>query len=115
MTVDILERSEADAPAAANVHRIEIEVSHVTSGRTMYRVTYRGTELAVAGDPEHAACRALLAMGVTGSLRTRWKSAAHDAMALDIERGAGRRTSEGEGGLSLKPFVEFPGRAVVGD
>ena len=44
--------------------------------------------VASATDPEHAACRALLALGITGTLVTRWTGANHDAVRMAIEAGA---------------------------
>ena len=60
-------------------------------------------------DPEHAACRALLARGATGAMWTRWKHRPDAiAMKFDIERHAKVATSDADKyGLQSKPFQEF--------
>ena len=66
----------------------EIIISRTASRR--FRVTYQGeTLIEEARDPEHEACRALLALRITGTLLTRWKGSNCHAMRLDIERDAG--------------------------
>ena len=102
---------DAVAPREA-VHRVEIEVSHRTPDRTFYRVWFRGEVLVVHWDPEYAACRKLRDMGVTGTLRTRQKGAAHDAIVMDIERTAEfcTRESRTDGPVNVK-FVPFTGIA----
>ena len=47
-------------------------------------------------DPEHDACRALLALGITGTLETRHAGSAIVSMRKDIERSAGRTVIENE-------------------
>ena len=68
-----------------------------------------------ADDPEFDACRALLARGVTGRLRTRHAGAAHDAMQMDIARGACRRIEEtSKVGPRFARWSPFPGNAPRG-
>lgn len=89
---------------------IELERSHSTAERTFVRVTFEGEQLLTSADPEHDACRALLARGITGTLVTRWKGAAHDAMRLDIERAAGFRTVDArKDGPRTAPWRPFGG------
>lgn len=74
-----------------------IEIAPAKLGQKQrFVVWWRGEVLLAARDPEHEACRALLAKGITGTLRVRWKGAAHDASVLDIEIGAGRTTREND-------------------
>lgn len=73
---------------------IELEPSHTTSERSFYSVTFRNEYLLTDADPETAACRRLLEMGFTGKLRVRWKGSEHDALIIDIERGAKLRVVE---------------------
>ena len=81
-----------------NVNRIEIEPK--TDG---YRVWHDGDVLIERShDPEYDACRVLLSRGVVGTLITKWKDAAYDAMRLDIEKGAKWTAT----GARLRPFVE---------
>lgn len=89
-------------------HRIWLAVSRRTSERTFYDATFRGEHLVTSRDPEFAACRALLARGFTGELRTRWVGARHDAMVLDIEHAARRSTFDSRNvGPVLGRFREF--------
>ena len=64
--------------------------------RGYFRVEHEGGVLLEASDDASLdACRALLAKGCRGTLRTRHAGAAHFAMQLDIERGAELCTKEG--------------------
>lgn len=89
---------EIEKPVAVDaVHRIEIERIGTGVRGPRFRVWHRDEVLIEsARDPEHAACRALAARGLTGRLVSRWKDAAHDAMSMDIAWGAGRRAAEGD-------------------
>jgi hypothetical protein len=70
-------------------HRIEIERTHYRSTGARYRVTYLGETLVESvRDPEFAACRALLAKGVRGTLVTFTPGSSVHRMKVDIEKGA---------------------------
>lgn len=85
--------------ASQQEHRIEIE----PIGRGKFCVRHEG-EILLAGthDPEHDACRALLAHGITGTLVTRWRGSRIDSMRMDIARGATWTVR----GITVRPFVE---------
>lgn len=80
-------------------YRTEIE----PIGRGKFSVRHEG-EILLAGtrDPEHDACRALLAHGITGTLVTRWLGSRIDSMRIDIARGATWTLR----GIKVRPFVE---------
>ena len=87
-TAEALDRSEAET-----VHRVEIERTRWTSTGARYHVTWRGEVLIEsARDPEHEACRASLANGITGTVETYFPDGIVARMRLDIEKGAGRVT-----------------------
>jgi hypothetical protein len=69
---------------------ISVELTALAGvGRQHYRVTYRGAVLVERSrDPEFAACRALMAMRITGTLQTYRRGFLAPAMRMDIERGA---------------------------
>lgn len=76
--------------------RVEIERTHWTATGARYRVTSSGGVLIEsARDPEHEACRALLAKGITGTLVTFHPGGKVARMRLDIARGAGLTVTEG--------------------
>ena len=58
-------------------------------------------------DPEHDACRALSARGVTGKLRTRWDGADHHSLVMGIEWGAARKTEDSRVRTATVKFVPF--------
>lgn len=91
----------------------QVELERIKGGKGRIRVTFRGEVLVEHRDPEFAACRALLARGITGMLVTRWKGSAHDAMRVPIERGARLSTSEPDrrkiGFVAFQPFKEDEG------
>ena len=108
-----------DTAEEAATHRIEIEPTHRTPDRQMYRVWHQGKVLVESSwDPEFTACRALMALGIRGQLECQLIGAAHAGLRLDIERGAGLRTIETrEDGPRIGkwvPFTEhaFPAPAV---
>jgi hypothetical protein len=92
-------------------HRIEIEPTHRTLDRQMYRVWHQGKVLVEsAWDPEFTACRALMALGIRGRLECQLIGAAHAGLRLDIERGAGLRTIESrDDGPRIGKWVPFGG------
>jgi hypothetical protein len=80
---------------------IEIERLPIPPGAKAgrWRVWHDGAVLCGrARDPEHAACRALLALGITGTLTTRHKGSTTISMSLDIARGAEFTTSDPDKG-----------------
>ena len=80
-----------------NTMRIEIEPRN-----DGYRVWHDSDVLIERShDPEYDACRELLARGVTGTLITKWKGGACDAMHIDIEQGAKWTAT----GAKLRTFV----------
>ena len=87
-----------------------ILISRWTKGGRRYDVEYSGV-LLVAGarDPEHEAARALLALGVRGSVETIDSKTAVVRMRFDIETFAATRTVERDhGGLSTEAWRSWP-------
>jgi hypothetical protein len=89
---------------------IELEPTTVGERGQRFRVHYAGGVLIESTpDPERDACRALIALGITGTLRTRWRGAKHWSMQLNIERDAQFSVSEtDQRGLQLvrwRPFM----------
>jgi hypothetical protein len=73
-----------------------------------YDAIFGGGVLVSSRDPEYAACRALLAMGLTGTAQF-WREgkACHDS-SLDIERGARGTTQElNKGTIRVGKYTEF--------
>jgi len=97
--------------ADADVHEVLLSRLHVTSTGPRYSVSYNGEVIVSSSrDPERDACRALMARGITGQMRTRWQGSQHWAMAMDIEWGAARRTEENGGtGPRTAPWSPHPG------
>ena len=63
------------------------------SGR--YRVWHVGKVLIKrARNPEHEACRALAAQGISGRLETRWRGKGVVAMRMDIETDTSGRSKK---------------------
>ena len=82
---------------AARVAVHEVVLARVGMGArgAWYRVMYRDEVLIERSrDPGHDAARALLAMGIVGTLVTRWEGSPHTALTMDIEWAAVRRTLE---------------------
>lgn len=82
------------------IQTIDIETLPISPGvrAGSYRVWHNGAVLIEhTRDPEFAACRALLAAGVTGALQTRHKGSATISFVLDIEAGAASSTSDPDG------------------
>ena len=116
-----LDRPRAAAPTpdsligtAEAAHRIEIELlpHSPTAAHLRYRVTHLGQVLiASTRDPEYDACRALLALGIAGTMTTFNRGSPTPCMRIDIERGAQMRTNEGtKAGPRLakwRPFDRF--------
>jgi hypothetical protein len=96
MAIDDCEREDKNLE-----HRVEIELTHYTSSGARFRVTYLGkTLIESARDPEHEACRALLAQGIKGKLVPRQLGGSHedrhrDGCEVDDHRERRRRTAEG--------------------
>jgi hypothetical protein len=91
------------------MHKVEIELTKYTPKVGLYRVLYHGQVLVEsARTPAFAACRALLARGVTGKLAVYSVGGVEPRMTMDIERAAGFTISESEKqSLMLAPFREF--------
>ena len=67
---------------------IELEPTTVGERGQRFRVHYAGGVLIESTpDPERDACRALIALGITGTLRTRWRGAKHWSMQLNVVTG----------------------------
>lgn len=87
---------------------IELEAIRC-SGGARYRVWWQGRILLQRSrDPEHAAPRALLALGVAGRLTTYWRGSAIPSMRLDIETAAGQTTKEGNARRRITAWEQFP-------
>jgi hypothetical protein len=95
--------------------RVDLETIGLTEHGQRYRVTYVGETL-VEGrrNPVFAACRALLARGITGRLEV-WRPGKTSAdLQLDIERGAGLTISETDKrSLQLVRWSRHPRSAVL--
>lgn len=78
---------------------VELAVERLTTRGYRYGAIWNGERIVTdSPDPEHDACRALLAMGITGRMETR--TGGKLRMRFDIEYGAGRMTTESDrGGL----------------
>lgn len=81
--------------AIAQAELIEIAPAKLRQ-KQKFVVWWRGEVLLTASDPEHAACRELLARGIRGALRVRWKGTAFDASRIDIDIGAAKTVMEGD-------------------
>ena len=89
--------------------RVEIIQAGLGSRGLRYSFTYRGAMLVEnTRTPAFAACRALLARGITGRLEV-WRPGKTCAdMQLDIETGAGLTISETDAhGLQVVPWQPF--------
>jgi hypothetical protein len=79
------------------VVRIEIEAVGLRERGLRYRVMYAGAVLIKSTrNPEFDACRALLALGITGRLEVWRPGKAHHDLQLDIAKGAGLTVRETE-------------------
>jgi hypothetical protein len=100
------------APMEMTLHdrtRIIIEPTTLGDRGQRYRVKWAGgTLIEYTRNPEHDACRALLARGITGRLEV-WRAGAElPASSIDIERGAQWTISEtGEHGPLLVRWKRF--------
>ncbi len=104
--------------AGSTSHRIDIEPTSLGNRGQRYRATYAGSVLIETSlNPEFDACRALLAMGITGSMEVWRPGATFPTMTLDIERGAGLTVSETDAnGLRIvrwQPFSDAAPNAVL--
>jgi hypothetical protein len=71
------------------MHRITIEPTNLSDGGQRYRATHDGDVLVGSSrNPEFDACRALLALGLTGKVEVLRPGSAFPAMRIDIECGA---------------------------
>ena len=75
-----------------------------------YRVTLDGVEIATdTTDPEHAAARALLALGITGSFETHYEDGRAGMCFGDIEETAKWMVVDHhKTGLATVPWTSFP-------
>lgn len=89
--------------------KVFIERTKIVTDGARYRVTREDGTTLIEGSrvPEHDACRALLAEGVTGKLAIWRKGKSHPDMFLDIERAAGRTVSEGKDGIAFRKWKPF--------
>ena len=80
-------------------------------GELQQWVAYVGGAVVAAGqqDPEHNACRTLLALGIKGTVLFVHSATGTPGLAMDIERGAGLTTAEGKG-LRVIEYVPFSAR-----
>ena len=92
-------------------HRIELEQTSAT-----YRLYHEGAVLLEnARDPEFQACRALLALGLTGQLVTYSVGSSTPRMRIDIRAGAKMSTTAEGRFVRWQPFDrELVGRAANG-
>jgi hypothetical protein len=90
-------------------HRVEITPIGLGSRGQRYSVTYRGAMLVEnTRTPAFAACRALLARGITGRLEVWRRGKTSGDMQVDIETGAGLTISETDThGLQVVPWQPF--------
>lgn len=97
---------------AIAIHRIEIKRTHWTSSGARFEVTHNGKTLIESSrDPEHDACRALLAKGLTGTLETYHPGGTVARMRLDIERGAKLGINESaKTNIKTVRWSPYPGR-----
>jgi hypothetical protein len=113
-TYDSAAEAAADrAPGA----RIRIAPTHLTENGQRYRVSWAGkTLIESTRNPEHDACRALLARGITGRLEVWRAGTTFPASSIDIERGAGWTISETEEHgprlVRWRPFEHSDGDAI---
>jgi hypothetical protein len=77
------------------MHTITIEPISMGQRGMRYRVSYAGEILLEGRDPELAACRALLARGITGRLEVWRPGTAFPSMRIDIARAAQLTAEEG--------------------
>ena len=69
-------------------HRVVITPTSLGNRGRQYAVTYSGDLLCESRTPIFAACRVLLARGITGRLEVWRQGRASADLQLDIERGA---------------------------
>jgi hypothetical protein len=81
-----------------------------------YSVEFAG-ELIVEGstNPEHDACRALLAKGFTGTLLLQDCSSGKGRTRIDIERGASWAVSEDQKGFRLRKWSPWQGDSLAAE
>ena len=79
-----------------------------------WNVTFDGKTLVSAErDPEHAACRALLALGITGRVTFIHAATGMAGLTMDIAKGAGRTATENDLGLRIRKFEPFTVRDIA--
>jgi hypothetical protein len=84
-------------------------VVYLTPAGHMWNTTFEGEPLTrLSRDPEHEACRALLARGVTGRVTFIQAKTGTPGLSMDIEKGA-RLTVREDGRLRLVKYSPFPG------
>ena len=78
--------------------------------RTLDRwIAWFGEDILVDGsrDPEHDACRELLAMGITGKVTFRHKGSPHPSMTMTIEKSAQFTVGEDGKRFRLRKYIPF--------
>ena len=74
---------------------LTIRPRRLTKTGMLYDVFRDGVYLLTSRDPNCEACRALLALGIVGTVRFGRDGRAEHDLSMDIERGAGWSASEG--------------------
>lgn len=106
-----VDRPKFSLPERA-IHVIDIEALPVAplAQRQRFRVWHDGRVLIEATrDPEHEACRALLALGLTGQLQTTWCGKKGICAKFDIETAAQFTTSDADNGTRTVRWKPFDG------
>lgn len=95
---------------STSIHNLILQ-PHSTPGRSGYQydVFYQGNLLCTSIDPEHAACRELVKLGLKGEARFfRHGKQMHSSVIRNIEKGGQYCISESsKGGLRLRKYVPF--------
>jgi hypothetical protein len=91
---------------------ITIEIGEIGAGR--YQVLYqRRVLIASCREPEFSACRALIALGVTGLMETyRRTDKRYACMRIEIQRGARLTVSENRSGIRIVAWRPFTTRTT---
>jgi hypothetical protein len=93
---------------AEPTHRIEIAPTRLGGRGQIYAVHHLGEPLLESRTPILAACRALLAKGITGRLEVCRPGRQHADAHVDIFKGAGWMISEDDRGLRLQKWAPYP-------
>lgn len=89
-----------------------LEVDHSRRGNDgqpeMWNAEFGGERIVFRDrDPEHAACRVLLAQGIAGLVLFVQKATGTPGASMDVTVGAGLTTSENDTGLRRRKYVPF--------